>query len=316
MCGSLLWSTIEIPLGLAPGCSSSVLSTRGGKDLPLQCHLIEPKMGSAKCKFTGTTHPDQPKAKKGIPTSKTKKTKKGTLTSKKAPPKKLPKPLQPKKQPPPKKVPKKRKRAGSDDEQPHKKSHSGDDIIEAHNLPSLRYKFYPVDEQWQRDKCDFLGLQFHCKNGVSPGGPDVPLTPPDQRAIKHIVLDGNCFFRSICYIVTGSEEQHMAIRTAIVNHMLHLAEDDHNFTEHPSVEQYIVDTGMNEDGTWATTNEMVAVAHLLRTCLFSYNMEDASWHRFTPQNVEVNYDDDVPHMCMYIRHPTDHFDVVLSVLQN
>ena len=96
---------------------------------------------------------------------------------------------------------------------------------------------------------------------------------------------------------------------------LHLADADRNFTEHPSVEQYIVDTGMCEDGTWATNNEMVAVAHLLRTCLFSYNMEDASWHRFTPQNVEVNYDDDVPHMCMYIRHPSDHFDV-LSVLQN
>jgi len=64
ICGSLLWSTIEIPLGLAPGCSSSFLSTRGGKDLPLYCHLIEPKMGSAKCKFTGTSHPDQPKAEK------------------------------------------------------------------------------------------------------------------------------------------------------------------------------------------------------------------------------------------------------------
>jgi len=68
----------------------------------------------------------------------------------------------------------------------------------------------------------------------------------------------------------------MAIRTAIVNHMLHLADDDHNFMEHPGVEQYIVDTEMYKDGTWATTNEMVAVAHLLRTCLFSYNMEDAS----------------------------------------
>ena len=107
------------------------------KDLPLYALPLEPKKGT-KRKLTGTTHPDQPKAKKGIPTSKTKKTKKGTLTSKKAPPKKLPKPLQPKKQPPPKKVPKKRKRAGSDDEQPHKKSRSDDDIIETHNLPSLR----------------------------------------------------------------------------------------------------------------------------------------------------------------------------------
>ena len=89
------------------------------KDLSLYVLPLEPKKGT-KHKLTGTTHPDQPKAKKDIPTSKTKKAKKGTLTSKKAPPTKLPKPLQPKKQPPPKKVPKKRKRAGSDDEQPHK----------------------------------------------------------------------------------------------------------------------------------------------------------------------------------------------------
>jgi len=44
----------------------------------------------------------------------------------------------------------------------------------------------------------------------------------------------------------------MAIRTAIVKQMLHLADDDHNFTENPSVEKYIVDTGMYKDGTWAT----------------------------------------------------------------
>ena len=55
------------------------------KDLPLYVLPLKPKKGT-KRKLTGTTHPDQPKAKKGIPTSKTKKTKKGTLTSKKAPP--------------------------------------------------------------------------------------------------------------------------------------------------------------------------------------------------------------------------------------
>jgi len=128
------------------------------------------------------------------------------LTSKKAPPKKLPKPLQPKKQPPPKKVPKKRKRAGSDDEQPHKKSHSGD-IIEAHNLPSLRYKFYPVDEQWQHDKCDFLGLQFHCKNRVSPGGPDIPLTP----SILEVQTDTGTEHTAACWtLVTFSSHNQVS----------------------------------------------------------------------------------------------------------
>jgi len=38
------------------------------------------------------------------------------------------------------------------------------------------------------------GFSFIAKNGVSPGGPDVPLTPPDQHAIKHIELDGNTAF--------------------------------------------------------------------------------------------------------------------------
>ena len=47
--------------------------------------------------FPGTSHPDQPKAKIGIPTGKTKKAKKGSLTSKKAYSRKLSKPHQPKK---------------------------------------------------------------------------------------------------------------------------------------------------------------------------------------------------------------------------
>jgi len=52
------------------------------KDLPLYVLPLEPKMGT-KRKLTGTTHPDQPKTKKGI------------LTNNKAPPKVVSKPGQP-----------------------------------------------------------------------------------------------------------------------------------------------------------------------------------------------------------------------------
>ena len=44
------------------------------KRVPSVSLLVPPKKGT-KRKLTGTTHPDQPKAKKGIPTSKTKKAK-------------------------------------------------------------------------------------------------------------------------------------------------------------------------------------------------------------------------------------------------
>ena len=68
-----------------------------------------------------------------------------------------------------------------------------------------------------------MGLQFHGKNRVRPGGPSVSLTPPDMRRVKHIIGDGNCLFRSLAYIVSGSDDQHMAIRT-ILEHMIDTAQ--------------------------------------------------------------------------------------------
>ena len=62
-------------------------------------------------------------------------------------------------------------------------------------------KFHPVSEQWQQNVCARMGLQFHGKNRVRPGGPNVNLTPPDKRTVKHIKGDGNCLFRSFAYRV-------------------------------------------------------------------------------------------------------------------
>ena len=80
------------------------------------------------------------------------------------------------------------------------------------------FKFYSVDEQWQHNACTTLGLQYVISNRLRPGGPNVDLRPPNH--IKYIRGDGNCLFRSFSYIIMGSEEQHMAVRTAILNHMI------------------------------------------------------------------------------------------------
>ena len=81
---------------------------------------------------------------------------------------------------------------------------------------------HAVDEVWQRSVSAMLGLQFVRKTRVRPGGPNVPLTPPDMRTVKHITGDGNCLFRSFAYIMTGSEDQHMAVHTAILQHMINV----------------------------------------------------------------------------------------------
>ncbi len=47
--------------------------------------------------------------------------------------------------------------------------------------------------------------------------------------------DYNCLFRSFSYIITGSDEQHMAVRAAIVSYMVHF----HHIKPYTSVQEYV-----------------------------------------------------------------------------
>ena len=97
----------------------------------------------------------------------------------------------------------KRKRAcTSEYEAPAKRVHCDQDCEFLREQPSP-HKFNPVDEVWQHNVHAMLRLQFVRKNRVRPGGPNVPLTSPDMRTVKHITGDGNCLFCSFAYIITG-----------------------------------------------------------------------------------------------------------------
>ena len=141
-----------------------------------------------------------------------------------------------------------------------------DAVSTSHQLtmwPDLR--FYPVNEEWQQHACNILGLESSIAS--HRGGPDTILTRPDCRSLKKIVGDGNCLLRALCYIITGSEQQHFALRSAIVYHMLsfpHLFVGDGpdgqsnciTLYSHPrrynSVEEYILQTRMDHETVWGT----------------------------------------------------------------
>ena len=115
-------------------------------------------------------------------------------------------------------------------------------------------KFHPVDEHWQQTACGIMGLQFHGKNRIRPGGPNIPLTAPDMHTVKHIKGDGNCLFRALAYIITGSEEQHMAVRRTILQHMISIAHFiiGHHVVEYASIQEYITDKNMDQEYAWGT----------------------------------------------------------------
>ena len=190
-----------------------------------------------------------------------------------------------------------------------------DDCVITGEVSESPLKFYPVTIDWQKRACQQLGLQYHAPTRVRPGGPNVPLTHPDMRSLKRIQGDGNCLFRALSYIITGCEEQHMAVRNAILDHMVSIAHFllGHHLLNYDSIQTYIVASGMDKEYTWGTDIEMLTLSHLLNTPIVSYSEQFGNWQRYSPHNVDRTLRDEISHMCMYLLHSHNHFTVVCSV---
>ena len=143
------------------------------------------------------------------------------------------------------------------------------------------------------------------------GGPNVPLTRP--RRVRHILGDGNCIFRSLSYIITGSEAQHLQVREAL-NHLVGMMIGHHISGQYTSVVEYIRGTNMDRNGTWGTDIELITASHMLNTSLSMYDIVSGTLTTYGPHNVDRSLSNSVTEMSMYIRHPPDHVDVVCSVV--
>ena len=174
-----------------------------------------------------------------------------------------------------------------------------------------------MDQDWPKKNCSTLQIKYCGSNRVSPGGPNVSLTSP--LTTKSILGDGNCLFRTLSYIITGSEKQHMLIRQAIVQHMRSISAllwGSHisNIRYPSGIEQYIADNHIERDGSWGSDVEMLTLAHLLNVAVISYSRAGKQWAKYSPCNVDHSLESSQHDgMSMYIRHTGDHFDVVTSV---
>ena len=136
----------------------------------------------------------------------------------------------------------------------------------------MRRTFNPVHEQWQRTACNLTGLQFVSRCDLEGGGPSVPLTRPHR--VRHILGDGNCLFRSLSYIITGTEAQHLQVREALLNHLVSIEDmmiGHHISGEYSSVVEYIRGANMDRNGTWGTDIELITASHMLNTSLSMYD---------------------------------------------
>ena len=146
-----------------------------------------------------------------------------------------------------------------------------------------------MDEDWQRQAFEMLGIPYMRPFQQQDGGPHMVSTRPDLRSLRSIVGDGNCLFRALCYIIFGSEGQHGKLRNAI-KHMRtipHLVSEigpdgNRNFLVtyddgYSSVDNYLLRSGMADNGVWGGDFEMCILAHMLDTPIYSYQGDTNYW---------------------------------------
>ena len=88
-------------------------------------------------------------------------------------------------------------------------------------------------------------------------------------------------------IITGSQEHHLAVRIAILQHMqsiAHLLLGAH--VQQTSIDDYIRETSMHMDGAWGTDVEILSLAHLLQTNIYTFDTTSGCWLLFAPKHLE------------------------------
>jgi len=154
-------------------------------------------------------------------------------------------------------------------------------------------------------------------------GHDVILTRPNRHRLRSIAGDSNCLFRTLSYIITGSEDQHSKIRALIISHMPHMLigigpDGRANYAaamfSYSTIEDYIQSSEMDRDGTWGSAIKMVCASHLFSIPLYVYNIshENHNWIAYFPSYID-SLPRDVNCMSMYIYFTGNHFNVVSGV---
>lgn len=174
-----------------------------------------------------------------------------------------------------------------------------------------RYTYFPITKEWQKEKSRLLDIPLEkyikCAE-LKQFKQDSP--PRDTLTVRG---DGNCFFRAISAVVSGSEAEHMTVRTAVTKHV----------SDHPDMYRtFLMSRGgmtkymssMTRSREWATDTEIMATATLLRTVIMVYSpiqfggKTEYHWQTFKPlDNPEMTYP------VIYLSNENDHFDPVLDV---
>ena len=170
----------------------------------------------------------------------------------------------------------------------------------------LSESFTPVAPLARRNLATAMGLQQAKPVYFGRSG---DLTKP-KRTHK-TDGDGNCYFRAMSFILTGTEDYHVQLRDSVVGHMAVIDGKLKDYLNQ-NVNDYVATSGMCNDGVWATDAEITATANLLGVDITIYGKygKEMRWLTY-PASFSLS---STTPQAFYLEHTGNHFNGVLGVL--
>ena len=144
--------------------------------------------------------------------------------------------------------------------------------VRAENSQIMIHEYHPVDDAWKLMKANELGLNI---TQYLPIGNRCTYrynqAPSESDKTQG---DGNCYYRSIAKVITGSDEAHGIMRMKIAESAMRHHEKIQICTPRCATVEDIkthIDEISTKDGEWATEIEVMATSLLLNTIIASFS---------------------------------------------
>ncbi|XP_060082860.1 uncharacterized protein LOC132562148 [Ylistrum balloti] len=172
-------------------------------------------------------------------------------------------------------------------------------------------QFFPVSKRWQHEKAEMFKLRVKTYFEYGPRKTFYDKSPPNQTI--PVRADGNCFFRAISVIITGSESEHLRVRELITKHVSDHPDMYRTFLmSRGGMSEYL--TNMRRPKEWATDVEILATATMLKSVVEVFfpcrinSITEYRWQTFKPlDNPDINQP------AIYICNKNEHFEPVLDI---
>ena len=196
-----------------------------------------------------------------------------------------------------------------------------------HSYPNHDPLITPLTINWQKERCSQLKISFiePIKQPTNFTGSKLKDYLPWQ--FEDIGKDGNCLFRCLSKIISGSQEYYPKMRGEICRFIAKDGKDKLQWylnTRKETPLDYLLRTMMDEDRTWGTEVEILAASGILEAGIYvateSKIVDDSSLFPFSERVIHWNRYSTAPNsigkLSIYIANFENHFEPVVNFINS